>query len=297
MNFAVGIIGYGKLGSALSEAMFQMDNLKWIIDNNKSKIQLAKDKFPSIKLYNSLDEIEELPDYIFISVVDSEIENVAVMLAEKLVEKLKDKFIIHCSGAFTVDILSSCEKYGAITSNLHPYQTFYYPSKELFKGCGWSIQTRIHRQELFDLVVNLGGYPVQTEEDEKLRALYHCSAVIASNFLNSLLSLSAEVARLAKIEPEKFIPAIVKTTVQNNLNNLKDDVFPLTGPFARGDFETIKKHLEALSEYPEILKQYSLIALATLEKSYKEGFIGEEKMYKISALLNHVIKPDNSSCL
>jgi predicted short-subunit dehydrogenase-like oxidoreductase (DUF2520 family) len=285
MKYSVGIIGYGKLGSTLSSAFSDMDNLKWIVDNDVAKLSLAKEFKSSINLFNSIEEIEVIPEYIFITVLDSEIENVAKLLAEKFQVSLKNKFIIHCSGAYSLDILSSCEKFGANTANLHPYQTFYYPSKELLKGCGWSIQAKWNHESLFKLVESLGGNPVVAEEDEKLRALYHCSAVIASNFMNTLLSLSAEVATLAKIDPKKFIPAIVNTTVKNNLNNLGNNEFPLTGPFARGDIETIKKHINALSDYPDLLKQYSLIALATLEKSYHNKMIDSDKYQQIKDIL------------
>jgi predicted short-subunit dehydrogenase-like oxidoreductase (DUF2520 family) len=42
---------------------------------------------------------------------------------------------------------------------------------------------------------------------------------------------------------------------------------PLTGPFARGDVETIETHLEMLKDDPELERLYKVMADATLDLS------------------------------
>jgi len=66
-----------------------------------------------------------------------------------------------------------------------------------------------------------------------------------------------------------IIPPIVKTTLENNLHSLSDEKeMPMTGPFARGDFETIRLHLESLKKEPELLKIFCYLSLAANECSF-----------------------------
>jgi predicted short-subunit dehydrogenase-like oxidoreductase (DUF2520 family) len=286
MNKRIGIIGYGKLGSTLAEYFNSKGNLLWIVENDKKARMIAKEKINSIPILNSILDITEIPDYIFITVYDNKIEDVAIQLAEYLKQKLEGVYVIHCSGALTTEILSSCKEYGAKTASLHPYQTFYYPSVDLLKGIGWSIQTDEYPDELISLIETLGGNANVIPNNDKITSLYHASAVIASNFLNTLISLSKETAALSGIDPDKFIEPIVRTTIENNLKKQHGDDFPLTGPFARGDIETINNHLNALKEHPHLLKSYCYFGLATIAKINKENLADKKIINNIEELLN-----------
>jgi predicted short-subunit dehydrogenase-like oxidoreductase (DUF2520 family) len=72
--------------------------------------------------------------------------------------------------------------------------------------------------------------------DER-RAEYHAGAAIASNFLVTLYRAAAQLFEDAGAPPEALVP-LLERTIQNG--------FELTGPIARGDWETVDRHRAAL---------------------------------------------------
>ncbi len=69
------------------------------------------------------------------------------------------------------------------------------------------------------------------------RALYHAGAAIASNFLVTLYRVAAGLLEEAGAPPEALVP-LMERTIENG--------FELTGPVARGDWETVARHRAAL---------------------------------------------------
>jgi len=284
MSKSVSFIGYGKLGSVLSSFLTQRCYLMWIMDSNEEAGNKAESTFSGVKVYSAINEIIDVPDYIFLTVEDSVIEKIAIKLAEHLNKKLKGCLVIHCSGALPVSLLNSCKDNGADIAVIHPYQTFYYPSEDLFDSIGWSIRSDNRSRELEELIISIGGVPIVLPDDDKITSLYHCSAVVSSNFLNTLLSTSEEIAQLSGIPAEKFIPQIVKTTIENNLRTDSKE-FPITGPYARADVRTIINHIKALKPYPHLLKSYCYFALATIEKLKHEKLADERILNEMEKLL------------
>jgi predicted short-subunit dehydrogenase-like oxidoreductase (DUF2520 family) len=67
--------------------------------------------------------------------------------------------------------------------------------------------------------------------------VYHAGAAIASNFLVTLYRASAGLFEAAGAPPEALVP-LLERTIENG--------FELTGPIARGDWETVERHRAAL---------------------------------------------------
>ncbi|ROL61995.1 DUF2520 domain-containing protein [Bacteroidetes/Chlorobi group bacterium ChocPot_Mid] len=290
MKKSLGVIGYGKLGSNLSNLFAKEFSVAWIIDSNQKTRKIASKKLPNVKILSSFKKVPDLPDYIFLTVEDSSIGNLAIEISEYFKEKLKKKLVLHCSGALSLGILNPLKKYGADIAVIHPYQTFYYPSENLLSGIGWSIRSENRSEELKKLITKLGGIPFVMNDDDKQTALYHCSAVVASNFLNTLLSTAKEIAKLAGIPAEMFIPQIINTTIENNFSQIKNKKdFPLTGPYSRADLKTIKKHIKALQKHPFLLKSYCYMALSTIEKIKSEKMSDQNKITEIESLIKNYV--------
>jgi len=86
------------------------------------------------------------------------------------------------------------------------------------------------------LAETLGLQPFVLADDQ--RALYHAGASIASNFLVTLHRAAAELFEQAGAPPAALVP-LMERTIENG--------FELTGPIARGDRETVDRHLAALA--------------------------------------------------
>ncbi|MFH1051265.1 MAG: DUF2520 domain-containing protein [bacterium] len=290
MNKTFGFIGFGKLGSTLCSALAENNSIKWIVESNLKVNNTAQNIFPEVSIFSSIIEIDTVPNYIFLTVEDSRIEETVNALSEHLKEKLEGCLVLHCSGALPTNILNTCKDYGAYTGVIHPYQTFYYPSVNLLKGIGWSIRSENRIEELKVLIESMGGIPYVLRESENITSLYHSSAVVASNFLNTLLSTAEEIANYAGIPSEKFIPQIVKTTIDNNFSQVQSKKdFPLTGPFARVDINIIENHIEALKPYSHLLKSYCYFALATIEKLKYDKLADEKVLDEMERLIKDIL--------
>jgi predicted short-subunit dehydrogenase-like oxidoreductase (DUF2520 family) len=75
------------------------------------------------------------------------------------------------------------------------------------------------------------------------RAQYHAAATIASNHLVALLGQAVRIAEAAGVPPEALLP-LVRASVDNVEALGADDA--LTGPVARGDADTVARHLATL---------------------------------------------------
>ena len=109
-------------------------------------------------------------------------------------------------------------------------------------------------------VADLGGRAFEVADAD--RAAYHAAAVVASNHLVALLGQAERIASGAGVPFAAFMD-LVRATVDN-----VDELGPaaaLTGPAARGDTQTIRRHLEALAPaeraaYEELSRQARRLA-------------------------------------
>ena len=112
-------------------------------------------------------------------------------------------------------------------------------ARRLLAGCWFAVAgDPLVRQ----VVADLGGRALEVADAD--RAAYHAAAVVASNHLVALLGQAERIASTAGV-PFAALVDLVRATVEN-----VDELGPaaaLTGPAARGDVETIRRHLEAIA--------------------------------------------------
>jgi predicted short-subunit dehydrogenase-like oxidoreductase (DUF2520 family) len=122
--------------------------------------------------------------------------------------------------------------------SVHPLQTLTTSrGPEQLDGAWAAVtaETPAARERALWLAEVLGLRPFALADDR--RALYHAGAVMASNFLVTLYRTAASLVAEAGAPPESLIP-LMERTIENG--------FELTGPIARGDWETVERHLAAL---------------------------------------------------
>jgi predicted short-subunit dehydrogenase-like oxidoreductase (DUF2520 family) len=101
------------------------------------------------------------------------------------------------------------------------------------------------------LAETLGLRPFVLADDK--RAVYHAGAAIASNFLVTLYRVASSLTAEAGAPPDAVVPLMART-IENG--------FELTGPIARGDWETVERHREALRD-TGFAELYDTLAEAT----------------------------------
>lgn len=100
--------------------------------------------------------------------------------------------------------------------------------------------------------------------DLKDSATYHLANVFVSNLVLSLLDIGTGYLKTLGLSEEDAFEALFPL-IEGNIKNIQENGFvnSLTGPAARGDVETIKKHLEALNNEDKCL--YNSLSLNLLK--------------------------------
>ena len=161
-------------------------------------------------------------------------------------------WVAHVSGATP---LAALEPH-ARRFSVHPLQTLVGGrGPEQLDGAWGAItaESEEARAHALWLAETLGLHPFALADDK--RAVYHAGAAIASNFLVTLYRSAGRLLEEADVPPEALVP-LMQRTIENG--------FELTGPIARGDWETIERHLAAIrAEAPELEQLYAVLAEAT----------------------------------
>jgi predicted short-subunit dehydrogenase-like oxidoreductase (DUF2520 family) len=162
------------------------------------------------------------------------------------------RFVGHTSGATTLDALTPARAAGAEVFSLHPLQTIPDGETELVGApCAVAGSTDDAMELARQLGARLGMRPFEVPEER--RAAYHAAAAMASNLLVALEESAAHLLDATGVDSpgrELLAPLVLRTAA----NWAEGGPSALTGPIARGDTETIARHLEALRDLaPELV--------------------------------------------
>lgn len=138
---------------------------------------------------------------------------------------------------------------------------------------------------LQDIASTLGGHWIELKAGDK--AAYHAAAVIACNYLVTLVKMATDLWQTFGISREKATRALLPL-IRGTVHNIETIGIPrcLTGPIARGDSGTIKKHLEALEKVsPDMLTTYKELGLRTIPIALAKGRINEQQAEELKTIL------------
>ncbi len=178
-------------------------------------------------------------DLVIVATPDAAIADTGLALAGGL---RPGALVVHLSGACPVEELEKLqgERSDVQIGALHPLQSL--PSVQLGlerlpgSWCAVDGPPAVER-----LALSLGMRPFRVAPGE--RARYHAAATIASNHLVALLGQAVRVAEAAGVPPDALLP-LVRATVDNV--EALGARGALTGPVARGDADTVARHIEVL---------------------------------------------------
>ncbi len=147
--------------------------------------------------------------------------------------------VIHLSGSLGLDVLAPHGRRGS----LHPLVPLPNPivgAERLQSGITFAVAGD---PVTGHLAAALGGRAFTVDDDR--RASYHAAASVAANHLVALMGQVERIAAVAGLPLDAFSGLMRAAT---------DDALALgprsalTGPAARGDWETVERHRQALSE-------------------------------------------------
>lgn len=298
MKEKIYIIGLGKAGSAFAvELQDSGYNINFISDRNPERLKLFENnlKVISASIKPESDFIAN-SDIILICVQDKFIKDV-VKEIESMNLDLREKYFFHISGSETSDIFdfSNFKKEKAVS--VHPIQTFNKVSglnEHLLENIYFGIEGGPEGLELAKKIIEaLHSKFVLIPKDKK--NLYHSACVISSNFLITLLNISAEVLSNIGIEKSKTFE-IFEPIIRNTLINVSKEglINSLTGPFERNEIETISNHLNSINtELPSLIPFYTLLGMETVKVAFKKESLNMKNVISLLDLMNEYIKNES----
>jgi predicted short-subunit dehydrogenase-like oxidoreductase (DUF2520 family) len=161
-------------------------------------------------------------------------------------------WVAHVSGATPLSALDPHRR----RFSVHPLQTFTRArGPEQMDGAYAAVtaESEDARAVAVELAETLGLRPFELADDQ--RALYHAGAAVASNFLVTLRRVAGRLVEDAGAPAEALDP-LMQRTIENG--------FELTGPIARGDWDTVEAHRDAIrARRPEYEGLYNALAEVT----------------------------------
>ena len=289
----IGIIGAGTVGLAL--AIRLAGNGYEVVAvascRHVSAEKLAK-TIKGCEAFETNQSVADIADVVFITTPDAVISEIA-----STVQWHKGQCVVHCSGADSSEILQPARQMGANTGVFHPLQTMANIQQAIsnIPDSTFAIEAEEPLLTILkEMAAALHCRWIEIKSEDKV--IYHAAAVIASNYLVTLVKLADDLWETFGIPREQATQALLPL-LKGTLNNIENVGIPqaLTGPIARGDIETVKKHLSALQkEAPDALSVYCELGLQTIPIAQAKGKIDEEKANELRAVLKTGLKRKTS---
>lgn len=281
---AIGIAGAGRLAQAFGHLLRERgEPVVAVASRRHEHAQTAASFIGGDVRAVAYDELPRHARRWLIAVADDAIPAVAAALASAAEA---DGVALHTCGAQAPAVLAPLARRGVACGVLHPLQTVPSPSAGVgalpggwFGICGDPPALAWARR----IIALLGGHALEIAPEQQ--ALYHAGAVMASNFLASLLDAAASLMRPAGLPRDRLFGAIAPlagATLENVVRLGPERA--LTGPIARGDIQTVRAHLAALAGASEPLRDlYRAAARYTVEVARRAGLdpAGEQQLLEL----------------
>jgi len=285
----VGFIGAGTVGTALAIRLSARGYpvVAAASRTYASAVKLAR-SIPGCQALTSLQGVADVADLVFITTPDDAIGQVVGRMRWR-----QGQSVVHCSGADSTEVLEPARVLGARVGAFHPLQTFAGVQQAIDNLTGSTFAVEAEeplRSTLKGMAEALEGHWIELKANDKV--LYHASAVIACNYLVTLVKLATDLWQNFGVPREEAVKSLMPL-LQGTLNNLETIGIPdaLTGPIARGDVGTVRKHLDALDQSaPSVVTTYRELGLQTVAVALAKGKIDEARAKEMRTLLDQARK-------
>ena len=263
----MSIVGAGNLGTALALTLPGAGCAVKFIAARRNKLAAAPTKALARKLKARLVELGKEPldtDLVWITVPDDAIAQVASQLAGA--QEWKGRIVLHSSGALTSDELAPLRARGALVASVHPMMTFVRGPVPEMAGVSFAVEgDRVATRAAKQIVERLGGKAFAIRKQDKV--LYHAFGSFTSPLVIALMASLEQVALAAGVrrrDIKRVMFPLLSQTLRNYLEQDAGSAF--SGPLARGDVATVRKHLDELKKAPEAREVYVALAKAALKR-------------------------------
>jgi predicted short-subunit dehydrogenase-like oxidoreductase (DUF2520 family) len=285
----VAIIGAGVLGTSLGILLRQAGyQIAAVCSRNRRGAQEARDVIGQGDVLGDNGLAPMGADLVLLAVPDRAIPAVALEISAGGALK-KGAIVTHLAGGLPASVLSGVTAAGGYRGAMHPLQSFadVETAVRLLPDTYFFLEGDTEAVDVLrSVVVALEGRPVAIRATDK--ALYHAGAAVASNFLVTLVDYAVGLLEAAGIPRETGLDALLPL-IRGTVANLESVGLPtaLTGPIARGDLGTVKRHLHALEKMPgDVVRLYRHLARKTVEVALTKGSLSRVDADRLLAILD-----------
>ena len=229
---SVVILGSGNMAWHLYHAFNACNDVN-IIQHYHYKTQDEAFKESGISFTSNLQKLKPA-DFYILAIKDDSIANVSTQLP------VLNGIVLHTSGAVSIEALDNKNRTGV-----------FYPLQTLTKGrlVDFSkIPVCLEAENAEDLpLIKMLATKISKHThiiNSAQRRSLHLAAVFTNNFVNHMYQLAHKICEEKGLQTE-LLEALILETAQKAIDVLPENA--QTGPAKRGDFETLKKHMEQLS--------------------------------------------------
>jgi len=264
----IGFIGPGRVGSGLSLGLSRRG---YAISGLASR------------RHGDAQSVVDSSELVFVTVPDDAIAAVCESMRWR-----SGVSVVHCSGAAELAVLDAAKHAGAQVGGFHPLVMFADPEVAARSLPGAAIAVEAD-QPLFAVLAEM----VLALEARLLvvphgaRAAYHAGAHYAAAFACALLAEGVDIWQRIGIAPEHALTALLSL-----LRGVTDAVAhsgpaqAMAGSVARGDLETVRRHVASLKQMdPALARSYCILALKTVPLALAAGGITPEQAEELRKAL------------
>ncbi|MFQ5927154.1 MAG: Rossmann-like and DUF2520 domain-containing protein, partial [Terriglobia bacterium] len=277
MSQTIAIVGAGRVGQTLARGLRQRGWRIGAVVTRRASSARAAARFigaghPIWSLKSQISKLDGA-GVILIATNDNQVPVAARALA-RLKKSWRGRVVLQASGALSSRVLASLGKRGAAVGSLHPLYPFPKPLRVFPPGVVFGVEgdTRALQQALA-LVKALGGEPMEIRSTEK--ALYHAAAALVAGHLLTLADMGVRALVRAGVRKSRARTVLVPLAQATLRCYPRHGARAWTGPLARGDADTVRRHLSELRKLPpqygETYRTLARAALALYRKRSSQG--------------------------
>ena len=290
----LGFIGAGTVGTALAIRLSEKGYpVIAVSSRSQASAERLAQSIPGCRAAGTAQAVADTAELVFITTPDD-----AIPLVAAQVKWHSGQSVVHCSGADSTETLEPARKLGAQVGAFHPLQTFATVKQALDNMAGSTFALEAEEPLLGTLkgmASALGGHWIELKAGDKV--IYHAAAVIACNYLVTLVKVATDLWQTFGIPRDQATRALLPL-LRGTVNNIDNLGIPqcLTGPIARGDSGTITKHISALKEVaPGVLSTYCELGRQTVPIALAKGRINQQQAEELQAILNCELSPPGNN--
>ncbi|WP_214403894.1 Rossmann-like and DUF2520 domain-containing protein [Pseudonocardia lacus] len=285
-RLAIGVVSAGRVGAVVGAAWAAAGHRVVATSGvSKASVDRAAALLPGVPLL-APDAVVAGSDLALLAVPDDALPGMVRGLAAAGSFRA-GQIVVHTSGAHGIGVLAPALEHGVLPLALHPVMTFTGRREDVARLAGCSVGVTAADDEVgfsvgAALVVEMGAEPVRVAE--AVRPLYHAALAHGANHLVTLVRDCVDTLERAGIRPaERLVAPLLSAALDNALRHGDR---ALTGPVARGDVGTVRKHLRELTAAdPDLAETYRVLARRTAHRAGDAGLLPDHAVDDVLSTL------------